>query len=1382
MQSRTRRGVLCAGMIYALFCLASFVWVPRAVADISFCPTGSGAGQCREADGVATDFETGHVYVADTGNNRIDVFEADGKFVMVFGWGVKDGKAEPQTCGPATPELNPEPSLCQKGIAGSGAGQLSIPRAIAVDNSSATTPPRHDVYVVTNDSRVQRFGPEGDFRLGFGWGVRDGKKEAQTCGPEASPPSVKCQGGIGGGLGEKGKCQVSRSSDPVAVGPGGIVHLADSAKVESGKLIEAFVGRIEQFEPSGACLEETVLFEEENHVLSSLAVDSGSNVYAYLERISEGKGEVIRKYPPKSNAPVCGLDEGLETRALAIDSEDHLFAGQGEPPLKPGGNISMLTEYSSACKHLRRFSYGSGARGIAALHPSDFPGAQGDVFSTLTFEGKEVHYISLPGKPGPIVAPTPEASGISNTKATLGAEVNPEGKASTAHFDYVDEATYLKDIEELGPGHGFDHAIPTKGELLEENPEDPDEFKLHLAKAPVGCPDPVKEAPEEGNDCLAPETTYRFQAVAENPDGKGNSPVEGEPFTTAPSLEFGDAWSTAVGIEAARIHTEVNPFGIPAIGHFEYVDDATFQKDVEELGPGHGFDHATQVPNVSKGQTPLDLGEAEVLSDHSATLSPLSQGTTYHYRLIAQNPLIDSRAGPERTFRTFVKQTPESCPANEAFRTGPAALLPDCRAYELVSPLEKNNGDVVVLDEPTDTRRPAVLNKSSRLGAKLAYGSYRPFGDIQAGPFNSQYLATRDAGAEEWLNLGISPPRERPIYNANVTAATNTEFKAFSDDLCEAWIRTVWDPPLAEGGIAGFPNIYRHREAECGSGPGYETLTNTPWPNLAQGNANEGNKTELQGVSADGDTVIFIAFDSLEGSGAPEQPAFCIGEGKGCNQELYVSTKGASPVFVCVLPNSEGLAQTCSGGTGSQNFPGRMRSSNVQGALSGDGSRVFWTDQATGLGEIYLREHPEQGQVTEECTPGKACTIAVSKKGEEESGTSQSRFLAASDDGSKALFATVDAGKKIADLYLFDVATETTRLITHHALPTVELSGILGTSADLSHVYFASTDAMGGANSEGALAKAGQPNLYLDEEGTVHFIGTLASLDVAGDLSPIEVEPLGHVARVAPDGESAAFMSSAPLTGYDNTDAKNGEANFEVFLYDASADGGADELTCASCNPANARPVGENIRGKLSPLWAAAHIPVFENTLYASRVLSNDGRRLYFESSDTLVARDTNGKPDVYQWEAVGKGGCDKADATLSPLNEGCIDLISSGQSARGSEIVDMSPSGNDVFFATLSSLVPQDYGLVDIYDARVNGGFEPPNPGNEECEGEACQSPPAPPIPPTPATSTAGNAQTLPPEAKKPCPKGKKQVKRKGKKKCVPKKKAKPSKRGGKQ
>ena len=106
---------------------------------------------------------------------------------------------------------------------------------------------------------------------------------------------------------------------------------------------------------------------------------------------------------------------------------------------------------------------------------------------------------------------------------------------------------------------------------------------------------------------------------------------------------------------------------------------------------------------------------------------------------------------------------------------------------------------------------------------------------------------------------------------------------------------------------------------------------------------------------------------------------------------------------------------------------------------------------------------------------------------------------------------------------------------------------------------------------------------------------------------------------------------------------------------------------------------------------------------------------------------------------APNTGACKVGAPAYSPLNNGCIYLISSGKDKYPSLFADASASGDDVFFFTRQRLVGQDQDeLQDVYDARVNGGLEaqnqvkpPPCQGSEGCHGS---SPPAP-AESTPAT-----------------------------------------------
>jgi NHL repeat len=142
---------------------------------------GEGNGQTTDPSGLAVDSETKQLYVADSGNHRIDVFSSAGEFEMAWGWGVADGAPKLETCGPAAPSLTP---TCRRGLAGGGAGEFTNLGDIAVDNSADSS--RHDIYVVDSTgktaaevfgTRVQKFSPDGEFLLTFGAGVITGGAE-----------------------------------------------------------------------------------------------------------------------------------------------------------------------------------------------------------------------------------------------------------------------------------------------------------------------------------------------------------------------------------------------------------------------------------------------------------------------------------------------------------------------------------------------------------------------------------------------------------------------------------------------------------------------------------------------------------------------------------------------------------------------------------------------------------------------------------------------------------------------------------------------------------------------------------------------------------------------------------------------------------------------------------------------------------------------------------------------------------------------------------------------------------------------------------------------------------------------------------------------------
>jgi DNA-binding beta-propeller fold protein YncE len=789
-----------------------------------------------------------------------------------------------------------------------------------------------------------------------------------------------------------------------------------------------------------------------------------------------------------------------------------------------------------------------------------------------------------------------------------------------------------------------------------------------------------------------------------------------------------DQFATAVGSRTATVKAAINPnFWADTKYYVEY--------GVEPCTSGS----CAKVP-VPPG---VDLGAGVVkrtVTSAAVVLANLSPSTTYHYRFVAESggggPVRGiggavGADGAESTLTTFSSSSTEpSCPENQQFRVDASAGLPDCRAYEMVSPVDKEGGDILALaDVPGFENK---LNQSAVDGEALTYSSYRAFGGAQGSPWTAQYIARRTAGG--WESEALTGP-----LTGTIGFQLENEFKAFSQDLCESWLMpNAEGPQLAAGAVAGFPNIYRREN--CPSR--YETLTTAEPP----GTVPAEYAPELQGYSADGTTAIFRVNRKLSE------------DARGGNVSQVYEAKNGRLDAICIFPEGttlkteEELPNCSAGSPGNSIFPENFgRTASVVHAMSDDGSRIYWSASAAAgsPGRIYLRVDG-------------TTTVPVS----ETETTKPARFWGASPDGSRALFVVEDPGPpplsvKNRNLYLYDAEEGTARLVASKVI------GVAATSENLARIYLVSEAKLTGTSG----ATEGRPNLYLHEEdGTNTFIATLSALDVEeGVPSDTALRPVFHVARATPDGSRLVFVSTEELTGGNNSDAVSGEPDSEVFTY-SPADGG---LACASCSPAGARPTGRNVQAPANRglLWTAATVPAGETQFYAPRALSSDGRRLFFTSYADLLPEDENGKADVYEWEAVGAApSCkDEADPDYYPADGGCLFLISTGRSEQDSELVDSSPSGRDVFFSTEESLLPQDKGLIDIYDAREGGGLPPPSTRPTPCDpnglaGPNCQQAQQ-------AQSQRGPQTTAPGEGNpKPikCKKGRRRAIRKGKEICI--------------
>jgi YD repeat-containing protein len=1271
-------------LVLAISLLILLMATCQASANLVVGSPGTGPGQYEKPQGVAVDTSSGHVYVADTENDRVDVFDESGAFLFAFG------------------------------SIGSGVGQFSHPGSIAVDSTS------HDVYVVDGDNnRIEKFDPAGNFLLAFGKEVNAGTSGNTDVCTNAGPPTDVCQAGTQGS--SSGQIAEPPGGSRIGIGPSGTVYVFGD------------VNRLQKFDSSGALISTFALSPAGlGQNVNGFAVDSAGNFYT----ASAGETGAVRKYDPAGNL-LSTIDPSFNIHALALDPAGDLFVADITRSKK-----EVLEYNSTGVKSRVFFSDGM---------PAEFPIAfafrhtsEGDLYAVEGFPGLptargRVVQLALP-EPGPLLVPgSVKASPVGNVKATLKVEFNSENKASKAHFQYIAKTVYEANLAEAK--EGFDGAAETPDSALTSA-----DFENHTAEATNTCVVPTEAT------CLKPQTTYYVRAIASNADGT----VSGEiaEFSTLSPLEINSIWATEVGTDIARLQAEVNPLAIHASAQFQYVDDATYQADLP-----NGFEHAKTTIGT------LDFGAGETSLVRAVQAYPLQPGTTYHYRLVAEDPYFPSVDSEAHTFTTFsppVANT-ESCVENQAFRTGPSAALPDCRAFELVTPLDKSNGDVITRLNLTGFQ--TKLDQSSTVGSAFTYSSYRAFSNPQSAPYANQFLATRHErgqAGEGWQNESIDPQRGGPGFFFN---ELENEYKAFSPDLSSGWLLQETEPTFDPCAPAGFAGLYRRDSTD-----GALAALSCAQPHLESSMF----VPELEGFSVDGSHAVFRVDDPLTVSEGPTASGATNNESGGIRPiyQTYESSGAGQLHLVSVLPNGEASSIDSSVGTGFRNEThNHNRYQVVPGAVSEDGTRVFWSTGTGATGPIYLRINADQKQsniVTGKCTQAaKACTIPVS-----ETVTSEpALYQAANPQGTKALF-TVTQGPLKGDLYEFESEPPASHLIA-----TMVRENILGASQDLSRVYFASEEATPEQQVEGALN--GQPNIYFYDDGTTRFIGTLSSGGENSDLnslfgSPIAISPIVfRTAEVSADGASLVFMSnskklSEQTAEYDNTDANSGRPDTEVYLYDATAREGKGKLRCISCNPTGARPTGREIEGGINGHigpWGAATVPRPETQLYQPRYLSDDGERVFFNSFDALVVGDTNGAEDVYEWEASGEGKCSEESATYSPVSEGCLSLISSGQNPSDSEFFDSNSRGSDVFFTTAEGLLPQDYGLIDVYDAREGGGFPPPPNPTPSCEGEACQGPPEAPNDPTPASSSgeyAGNVKEKPTSAR--CAKSK--TSRKGR--CV--------------
>jgi hypothetical protein len=719
-------------------------------------------------------------------------------------------------------------------------------------------------------------------------------------------------------------------------------------------------------------------------------------------------------------------------------------------------------------------------------------------------------------------------------------------------------------------------------------------------------------------------------------------PVKHEPVVEAEEV-------SKVSSASALLGAEVNPKGANTHYYFQYLTAAAYEANE----PSERFAGASEAP---VGGAPLGGGSTGVAV--SATATTLSPETEYYYRVVAISG-EGTADGSAMSFRTFPIQ---------------AAGLPDGRAYELVSPIEKHGGEVFPANPQISSCvdcKPGLIStrfphQSAPDGEGVTYDG-SAFGS--AGSVNlNEYLAKRTATG--WQTTALTPTRQ-------TSSSVYPESVAFDPDLDRAVVyQDLFG--LTPQAPAEYANLYSQPTSDPLA---LSALLVEAPPDRSTGNVNRLHLT-YAGASADLSRIFFSANDALTGEMPPFAPAAV--DGGESKHNLYEWSEGRLRL-VNVDPGNASTTPGAAYGARSKNQV--YVRDDVAHAVSEDGSRVFWSSEA---GQVYVRENRER-------------TVEIPDHSGE--------FLAAAADGSRVL---------LTDGHIYgDLEAQAPVQEADLSGGQGGFQGLAGQSEDLSRVYFVDTAVLDEtANAQGAKAQTGRDNLYAWHEGTRVFIATLLEADdSAGTIHAFGdwvAAPEQRSAEASPDGRWVAFLSEAELTGRGNvgscTRTLNKKDEYEeapgpcreVFIYDSVS----GKLACASCNPTGARPVGNSFLPSINA----------EEWISQPRYLSDSGR-LLFDSRDSLSPADTNnGVEDVYEYEPAGIGSCMRTG--------GCASLISGGSGATDSNFLAMDPSGKNVFFTTRDQLVRSDRDqLIDLYDAREGGGFATESePAPQGCRGEACQ------------------------------------------------------------
>jgi lysophospholipase L1-like esterase len=195
-------------------------------------------------------------------------------------------------------------------------------------------------------------------------------------------------------------------------------------------------------------------------------------------------------------------------------------------------------------------------------------------------------------------ATTNAANPVLSTTATLNGSVNPNGLATTAWFEYGTDALLAGVVTKTG-----DQSIGS-------------------GNTPVSIAQPISG--------LIPGNTYYYQVAARNSAGTSRGAIGSFTAVLLPPTVSTSA-ADPISNDNAVLNGDVNPNGLPTNAWFEWGTDP--------------------ILNTFTTTLPQPLGSGSTIIALDNTLSGLTPGTTYYFRVVAQNSAGPPSRGTIENFK-----------------------------------------------------------------------------------------------------------------------------------------------------------------------------------------------------------------------------------------------------------------------------------------------------------------------------------------------------------------------------------------------------------------------------------------------------------------------------------------------------------------------------------------------------------------------------------------------------------------------------------------------------------------------------------------------------------------------------------------------------------